>query len=39
MYNQNPAVMIPRIYNAFPLKIKMIEFDKTITKSLKTFVT
>jgi hypothetical protein len=39
MSNQNPAVMIPRIYNALPLKIKMIECDKTFMKSVKTFVT
>jgi hypothetical protein len=35
---QNPAVMIPRIYNA-PLDIKMIECEKLFAKIVKAFVT
>jgi hypothetical protein len=33
--NQNHAVMIPRIYNALPLEIKMIECDILFVKSVK----
>jgi hypothetical protein len=36
--NQNPQVMIPRIYNALPLKIKQIECDKEFIKSVENFV-
>jgi hypothetical protein len=36
---QNPAVMVPRIFNALPLEIKMIECDKLFVKSVKAFVT
>jgi hypothetical protein len=36
--NQNPQVMIPRIYNDLPLKIKQIECDKEFIKSVNNCV-
>jgi len=35
---QNPAVMIPRLFNALPVKIKMIEQDKEFVKAIKDMV-
>jgi len=35
---QNPAVMTPRLFNALPVKIKMIEQDKEFVKTIKDMV-
>jgi Reverse transcriptase (RNA-dependent DNA polymerase) len=36
--NQNPAVMIPRLFNALPIEIKMIEREKEFVKAIKGMV-
>ena len=35
---QNPNIMIPRIFNALPTRIKLIECDKNVVKSVLNYV-
>jgi Reverse transcriptase (RNA-dependent DNA polymerase) len=36
--NQNPNVMIPRIFNALPKRIKLIDCDKMFIKSVNLYI-